>query len=139
MSTLHAARMSLTTLEFYLVSCNLYSSESSIYRLLCCSHGVGNLHVEFCWGKIKQAIRCCRTLHRSSGDSDRHQDLTRGSSTLTLSNDYLFTNGTCIAGIGISIPSEMASRGIAANCRKVVCIGRNYAYALPTHSSSPTA
>ena len=30
---------------------------------------------------------------------------------------------------------EMASRSIAANCRKVVCIGRNYAY---ERSSSPS-
>lgn len=36
---------------------------------------------------------------------------------------------------------SMASRGIAASCRKVVCIGRNYAYALRSLPlmSSPSA
>ena len=32
---------------------------------------------------------------------------------------------------------RMASRGIAANCRKVVCIGINYAYALPAPFMPP--
>lgn len=51
---------------------------------------------------------------------------------LQQNNEVLNQPQISTRGITIySFPLKMASRSIAANCRKAICIGRNYAYALP--------
>lgn len=57
-------------------------------------------------------------------DGDRRRDLAEGS-TIISESAFCFTKLQ-----RYQFFFEMASRGIAASCRKVVCIGRNYAYAL---------
>lgn len=66
-----------------------------------------------------------------SGDRDRRQDLARGRFSTT-SENYEFLYQTAVfrklelGALDVEV-IQMASRSIAANCRKVVCIGRNYA------------